>query len=105
MKRRVLFEDAIRRGEPFDLICPGIKDAFEEQLEKHGAKLVADVQKVCKKVLQDFDLNFTPASVKEVDDPQLDELRRQLRIFIDEAKDRLRGPIVHHLALATSKSE
>ena len=98
-------EEAIDKGEPFNLICPGIKDAFEEQLEKYRPKLVADVQKVFNKALQDFDLTFTPASVKEVDDPHLDELRRQLGIFIEEAKARLRGPIQHHLALATGNSE
>ena len=104
-KRRVLFQENVEKGVPFQAMSEGIRDAFDLRLLRLEGNLVRRVEEIFSMILDDFDRMFTPATVKEVHDPNLDELRARLRVFAQKAKAKLAGPVEHHLALAMGTSD
>ncbi|MCJ1399570.1 hypothetical protein MMC11_002772 [Xylographa trunciseda] len=95
--RRALFKDAIGTGKPFIQLRSDIKGAVKRELDTSLPKMVQDVREVFKQILDDFDRMFV---VVEVDNPSTNELRKQVQVFVTQARTCIDGPIVRELATA-----
>lgn len=90
------------KGEPFAGLCPGIKKAIEEEIDRQQSGVLRGVQGVFNMVLEDFNSTFT---VEEIPDPKRDLLRSQVQQFVDHAQAKINGPLATELATAMADSE
>ena len=99
--RTKVINDAISQGKPFNAITRGIKDTFGVVFATQKSTLIRNATEVFDRILRDFDLNFV---VKEIKNPQRDQLRREMSAFVAEAKEEIDQNIMVELSRAETET-
>ena len=81
-------------GVPFSKLTDGIKRDLEKELDSRQQTLTRKVMDIFDEMIDDFDSRFV---VKEVHNPQIDELRGKVREFTIQATAKLKGLISEQL--------
>lgn len=90
------------KGEPFNTICPNVREALAGQIDRQQPKVLTSAQKVFDDVIDDFKSLFV---VEERPDPTGDSFKREVQEFVRHANDIINGPITRELAVAMAESK
>ncbi|KAL9585820.1 MAG: hypothetical protein Q9212_001298 [Teloschistes hypoglaucus] len=100
-RRVARLHSAIKHGEPFVTMEPGVRSSIKSELDIRYGKLVKKVNTVFDVVLADFDSMFV---VEERPDVARNMLRSEIRDFVKKAHDTMNGTMETELARAINES-
>ncbi|KAI4203912.1 MAG: hypothetical protein LQ350_001534 [Teloschistes chrysophthalmus] len=100
-RRVARLHSAIKHGELFARMEPGVRNSIKSGLDIRYGKLVRKVHTVFDVVLADFDSTFV---VEEGPDVARNELRSEIRDFVKKAEGRMNGAMETELARAINES-
>ncbi|KAL9588376.1 MAG: hypothetical protein Q9203_002813 [Teloschistes exilis] len=100
-RRVAMLHSAIKKGEPFARMEPGVRSSIKSELDMRYKKFVKKVHTVFDVVLADFDSTFV---VEECLDVARNGLRSEIRDFVKKAESTMNGTMATELAKAISES-
>ena len=101
-KRRLeLFRNAAIGGDFYDGLRSAIDKDFGMAFDKAHDEVVEKTRAVFQRVLRDFDMKF---KVEEIHNPKRDQLRKQMRELVGEAKVELDTSVAGQLATAMTET-
>lgn len=96
-----MLHSAIKKGEPFARMEPGVRSSIKSELDIRYKKFVKKVHTVFDVVLADFDSTFV---VEESPDVARNGLRSEIRDFVKKAEGTMNRRMTTELAKAISES-